>query len=116
MPEGAVRAYLAGPLAALTVATNTDPASLLEAIEETRRRGWAINRGELHLEAGALAVPVLDASGASVAALGLNVPLSRLDDDRVRILVAELRAATKRLTPTFGFEAVSGLPAFAPVP
>ena len=58
MPEGAVRAYLAGPLEALTPATNTDPVSLLEAIEEARRRGWAINRGELHLEAGALAVPV----------------------------------------------------------
>jgi DNA-binding IclR family transcriptional regulator len=105
MPDAAVRSYLAGPLAALTPATNTDPTSLVAAVEETRRRGWAINRGELHLEAGALAVPVLDASAACVAALGLNVPLSRLDDDRVRALVGELQAATKRLTPTFGFDA-----------
>jgi DNA-binding IclR family transcriptional regulator len=105
MNDGAVRSYLAGPLAALTPATNTDPTSLVAAVEETRRRGWAINRGELHLEAGALAVPVLDASAACVAALGLNVPLSRLDDDRVRALVGELQAATKRLTPTFGFDA-----------
>jgi DNA-binding IclR family transcriptional regulator len=103
MPDAAVRSYLAGPLAALTAATNTDPVSLLTTIDQTRRRGWAVNRGELHLEAGALAVPVLDAAGACVAALGLNVPLSRLDDDRVRVLVGELQAATKRLTPTFGF-------------
>ena len=69
-------------------------------VEETGRRGWAINRGELHVEAGALAVPVLDATGACVAALGLNVPLSRLDEDRVRALITELQAATRRLTPT----------------
>src|SRR4051794_22670987 len=112
MPAEAVRSYLAGRLQALTPATNTDPVSLLRIVEETRSRGWAINRGELHLEAGALAVPVLDASGACVAALGLNVPLSRLDDRRARVLVGELQAATKRLTPTFGFEvlATAGLP------
>ncbi len=111
MPEADVRAYLAGPLASHTPATNTDPGSLLEVIEETGRRGWAVNRGELHVEAGALAVPVLDAAGACVAALGLNVPLSRLDDDRVRVLVAELQAATKRLTPTLGFDAMVAAPA-----
>ena len=66
----------------------------------TRRQGWAINRGELFAEAGALAVPILDARGACVAALGLNIPLSRLTEDRVRTLVSELRSATDRLRPT----------------
>ncbi len=94
--------YLAGPLAASTPATITDPAELEVAVEETRRQGWAINRGELHIEAGALAAPVLDALGACVAALGLNVPLSRMDEDRVRTLIAELQAATRRLRPTIG--------------
>ena len=61
-------------------------------------------------------MPVLDASGACVAALGLNVPLSRLDDDRVRVLVADLQAATKRLTPSFGFDVVPSSGAMARVP
>ena len=100
MPGPELRAYLARPLEARTPATITDPAELARVVEETRRRGWAINRGELHVEAGALAVPVLDATGACVAALGLNVPLSRLDEDRVRILIARLQDATRRLTPT----------------
>jgi DNA-binding IclR family transcriptional regulator len=82
------------------MATITDPEVMAGVVEETRRRGWAINRGELHAEAGALAVPVFDATGTCVAALGLNIPLSRLTDDRVRDLVDELRAATHRLTPT----------------
>jgi len=50
---------------------------------------------------------VLDPTGRCVAALGLNIPLSRLTDDRVRDLVEELQAATRRLTPTVGF----GIPA-----
>jgi len=97
--------YLAGPLPAYTPATITDGAALAAVVDETRRQGWALNRGELFVEAGALAVPVLDASGRCVAALGLNVPLSRLTDDRVQVLVAELQAATRRLSPAIGRQA-----------
>ncbi|CAN5454800.1 IclR family transcriptional regulator [soil metagenome] len=102
MSDDELRAYLAEPMRAYTPATVTDPATLADIVADTRRRGWAINRGELFSEAGALAVPVLDAAGAAVAALGLNVPLSRLDDERVRVLVAELRDATARLSPAMG--------------
>ncbi len=102
LPPAELRAYLARPLPPYTPATITEPARLAEVVETTRRQGWAENRGELHVEAGALAVPVLDGSGACVAALGLNIPLSRLDADRVRVLVEELEAATVRLTPALG--------------
>jgi len=107
LPAAELARYLARPLEAHTPATITDPDALAAVVDETRRRGWAINRGELHAEAGALAVPVLDGTGRCVAALGLNIPLSRLTDDRVRDLVEELQAATRRLTPTVGF----GIPA-----
>jgi len=102
LPDAELRAYLARPLGSYTPATITDPGELVRVVETTRARGWAINRGELFPEAGALAVPVLDATGACVAALGLNIPLSRLDDDHVRAMVAELQAATGRLTPAVG--------------
>lgn len=102
LPPADLDAYLAGPLPAATPATITDPNALAAVVGETRRLGWAINRGELFPEAGALAVPVLDATGSCVAALGLNIPLSRLTDDRVRVLIEELQSATRRLTPAFG--------------
>jgi DNA-binding IclR family transcriptional regulator len=102
LPDADLRAYLARPLSAYTEATVTDPVLLAEIVEETRRRGWAVNRGELFPEAGALAVPVLDAAGLCVAAVGLNIPLSRLDDARIEVLVAELLAATGRLSPALG--------------
>lgn len=113
MRPGELAAYLAGPLDAYTPATVTDPDALVGAIEATRARGYAVNRGELFTEAGALAVPVRDGAGACVAALGLNVPLSRLDEDRIRILVHELQTATHRLSPTLGLGmrgAPSGVP------
>lgn len=92
-------AYLRGDLIAYTPATIQDAAALARVVAETRRRGWAVNRGELFPEAGAIAVPVLDASGACVAALGLNIPLSRLRADHVRAMVGELQRATRRLRP-----------------
>ncbi len=103
LPAEELARYLARPLSASTPATITSPDVLADVVDETRRRGWAVNRGELFPEAGALAVPVLDATGACVAALGLNIPLSRLTDDRIRVLVDDLQAATRRLTPAFGF-------------
>jgi DNA-binding IclR family transcriptional regulator len=102
MGSAELSTYLAGPLSAATPLTITDRAVLAGVIDDSRRRGWAVNRGELFIEAGALAVPVLDPTGACVAALGLNVPLSRLDDDRMRVLVNELLAAAARLGPTTG--------------
>ena len=96
--EAAVRSYLAGPLAALHPGDEHRPASLARG----HRRDAAPRLGDQPRRVAprgrALAVPVLDASAACVAALGLNVPLSRLDDDRVRVLVGELAGATKRLT------------------
>ncbi len=107
MAEAELAAYLAGPLPASTPATITDPVVLAEVVATTRRQGWAVNRGELFPEAGALAVPVLDGAGAIVAALGLNIPLSRLDDDRIRVLVAALQDATQHLRPALSV----GIPA-----
>jgi len=106
MPERDLEAYLAGPLEPYTALTITDASVLRRVVEETRRRGWAVNRGELHLEAGALAVPILDAGGACVAALGLNIPLTRLRDDDNPALIAALQAAAERITPPTG----SGVP------
>lgn len=110
MPDAELLAYLSRPLESYTAATITDATELSRVIDDTRRLGWAVNRGELHEEAGALAVPVLDAGGTCVAALGLNVPLSRMDEDRVRILVAELLAAARRLDPSVGLGSVSRPP------
>jgi DNA-binding IclR family transcriptional regulator len=98
MGQAEVEDYLRRPLAAYTPATISDPETLRSAIELTRQRGWGVNRGELHAEAGGLAVPILDANGACVAALGLNVPMTRMGDENVSRLIGELLAARRRLS------------------
>lgn len=103
MPERERETYLAGTLEPYTPFTITDATVLRQVIQETRSRGWAVNRGELHEEAGALAVPILDGGGGCVAALGLNIPLTRLRDEDVQVLIAALQAAAGRIGPTLGF-------------
>ena len=102
MSERDLATYLASPLTAYTPATVTDASAMASIVADTRRRGWAINRGELFPEAGALAAPVRDGAGVTVAALGLNVPLSRLDDERIAVLVDQLEAASRRLEASLG--------------
>ena len=97
MTQAQVDDYLRRPLAAYTPATISDPEVLRNVIELTRQRGWGDNRGELNVEAGGLAVPILDTSGACVAALGLNVPMTRMGEDNVNRLIGELLAARGRL-------------------
>jgi DNA-binding IclR family transcriptional regulator len=103
MPERDLEAYLAGSLEPYTPLTITDASVLRRVVEETRGRGWAVNRGELHEEAGALAVPIIDAGGVCVAALGLNIPLTRLRDEDMQVLIAALEDAAGRITPTTEF-------------
>ena len=98
MTKAEVDGYLQRPLALYTPSTISDPRTLRGVIELTRQRGWGVNRGELNAEAGGLAVPILDTSGACVAALGLNVPMTRMGDENVERLIGELLSARRRLS------------------
>src|SRR3954453_9315718 len=70
------------PLTARTVASRDD---LRTVIEQVRRQGYAITDQELEEGLRSLAVPVHDASGATVAALNISVHASRAS-------LAELRS------------------------
>ncbi len=96
LPDDRLEALLAHPLRRFTPNTIVDAEELRRVVTETRVRGWAMNRGELHREAGGLAVPVLDSSGGCTFALGLNVPLTRLDD--LDGLVARLQQGARALS------------------
>jgi IclR family pca regulon transcriptional regulator len=64
--------FAAATFAQLTDRTQTDPARLRRAIAETRRLGHALVEDELAYGVIALAVPVVDAGGRTVAALNLS--------------------------------------------
>jgi len=60
------------PLDAYTDRTITDPGAIEDEADATRRRGYAIERGEHRPELQAVAAPIRDRAGAAIAAIGVS--------------------------------------------
>ncbi len=75
-----------GALTPFTTRTIVDPHKLEAEIEETRHRGFAIDDEEYSAGIRCVAVPIYDASGTMVAAVGLSGPSARIQSDRLREL------------------------------
>jgi IclR family acetate operon transcriptional repressor len=92
LPDVAARVARDG-LVAFSDRTITDPAAFLAELETIRRRGYAINVGQLHPETAGVAAPIVEASGAVIGSIGISGPAARIGrDDRLAAL-AELTAA-----------------------
>lgn len=103
----AARAVLGqGPLPSLTGDTVTDPGTLLESLPGIAARGLATERDEVVVGESALASPVVDRTGAVVAALGLVVPSAQWPDDasdqRLEEWTGALRAAARAVSRELG--------------
>lgn len=97
-PDHAAGFVARHPLAAITPATVTDPAELRRQIDEVRRTGVSITRGESAPGLAAIAVPVLGRFAQTVAALGLIIPDHLFDAAKVPALVALLHTEGRRLS------------------
>lgn len=80
-----------------TDTTVTDLPTLLEEIEQTRRRGWGACRGEFEISAHGVSSPVLDRYGRVRAVLSIWGPGQRVTDERLPELGALAREAAARL-------------------
>lgn len=90
------------PPYAITPDTVTDPALLKKQLRKIRETGVAISRGESTQGLAAVAVPVFDASGRTVAALGLIVPDHLYDDALGADMTRLLHEAARRLSVKLG--------------
>ena len=78
LPEAEARAVLdAAPLAARTRHTLTDPDAVMRELAKVRRQGFALIDQEVELGLRSIAVPVLNARGATMAALNIGVPATQ---------------------------------------
>ncbi|HYX83953.1 MAG TPA: IclR family transcriptional regulator [Gaiellales bacterium] len=91
-------AVLARPLAKLCRATITDSEFLRGHLDAIRNRGWAISFEENNIGAWGVALPILDANGASVASIGLAGPTARFRRHELATSVRELRLAALEIT------------------
>ena len=96
--------YMAqGAFVALTENTITDPARLLDQLEQVRARGWATDIAEVMPELSCIAAPVLDRKGRGIAALSVSFRGKLMAEEALAVLLPELRDAAARIsTKLFG--------------
>jgi DNA-binding IclR family transcriptional regulator len=81
LPPAAIDTYVSGGLPAFTERTITDPAAFRAELDEIRRQGYALNRGERQPYVIGAAAPVRDHTGKVIAAIASAGPSIRLTDD-----------------------------------
>ncbi|MEO9247123.1 IclR family transcriptional regulator [Citricoccus nitrophenolicus] len=77
-PDEVERRLTSRILPGATPRSMTDWEDLTAELERIRARGWAVDFAEADLEAGSVAVAVIDSSGWPRGAVTVNVPLSRM--------------------------------------
>ena len=84
-------------LEALTDATITDEARLLEELSEIEERGYSLDQEEFIDGMVAIAVPVSDAQGRFLAALAFHGPTQRLSIDTIVEKLGLLQTTARQL-------------------
>jgi len=102
MEDDQIEAYLKRTkLKAFQESTITDPAILWREIRLLRKRGFAESKGELFPGGGALAAPIKDYSGATVAVMDILTPAHRYTaahrDRCIGLLLEGAQRASERL-------------------
>jgi DNA-binding IclR family transcriptional regulator len=95
--------HLSLPLARYTDRTIVDLDRFHVECDEVVERGYALNRGELHIEASGIAAPVLDHRGECVAAVSFDMPSSRMTEERSAYFGPMLVQAASNISRELGF-------------
>jgi IclR family KDG regulon transcriptional repressor len=111
-----LRRLFGGQLHAHTPNSITDFDALRRELEKTAARGYAENREEWRLGVCGLGVPVFDARGRPVAAVGMSVPSIRFARARARTLAERLTACARDASEALGFRPSSGADRIHPDP
>ena len=86
LADGERRALLGETLTRYTAATITDLPTLMEQLDDVRRSGIAIARGEWYADVYGMGAPVWDHAGAAAAAVTIGFPSVRAGAARLRQL------------------------------
>jgi DNA-binding IclR family transcriptional regulator len=91
IPEDEWHDLLDLPLQRFTATTITELADLQVDIGRVRQHGFCVSDGEIDVGARAVAVPLVNTRGDTVAALSIEAPASRMDDHTVQRYVKLLQ-------------------------
>jgi len=101
--DGPALQALLGRLVAHTPNTLTDIAALQLDLQRSAQRGYAENREEWRMGVCGLGVPVFDARGWPVVAVGMSVPAIRCNRTQARALAEQLMACAAAASSALGF-------------
>ncbi len=90
------------PLESFTEFTLTERDALLEDLQVTRQRGYALDGEERNLGMRCIAAPVFDIHGEAVAGISVSGPTSRVGLDQVSKLGQSVLAAAGELSAAIG--------------
>jgi len=93
-----------GPLARLTPQTITNPNRLLKELEQIRKSGFAISKGERNPDAFALAAPVFERKNQLIGSIAIAGPISRLTSESEQSYLSDLKKAAHQLSELFGLK------------
>jgi DNA-binding IclR family transcriptional regulator len=102
-----------GPLVAHTKNSITEFDALSLELARTRERGYAENREEWRLGVCGLGVPVFNARGEAVAAVGMSVPSIRFARTQARKLAGRITACARDASVALGYRAAQAAQAGA---
>ena len=83
--------------------THTNIKAVMEGIEQTRREGYAIDDEEYALGVRCLAVPVINAFGKTIAAVGITASTSTFTKAKIPAISKKLKAAAAEISSKMGF-------------
>jgi DNA-binding IclR family transcriptional regulator len=108
LPLADLDALLAGGLQRFTATTLADRAELLADLAQTRRRGYAINRGSWRAAVGGVAAPIREFSGIVQASVGCCLPLERFTKETIPELAAHTVQTATAISRHLGFVSPEG--------
>ena len=77
--------------------TITDPDTLKDELERTRKRGYSVDNGEFMDDMSAIAVAICDDQNRLMSTLSLHAPVQRIAIDRMQECYPHLRMAADKL-------------------
>ena len=90
-------------LAPHTPNTHTTLESVLAAIEQTRKNGYAIDEEEYAPGVRCMAVPISNAFGKTIAAVGITASTSTFTKAKIAPMAKKLKAAAAEISSNMGF-------------
>jgi DNA-binding IclR family transcriptional regulator len=102
LPPAERAAALHPPLVALTAHTITDLENLEDQLAAIRTHGYATACGELEPDYVAVSAPVRNHAGQVVAAVSIGGPATRLNGDRLPVVIEHVRQAARRISQRLG--------------